>query len=293
MKSMYNNGFRKDIIKGYIMKRMKNNINVSLMILILACYMLLGLLASSVARAQDSSKPADKWQFEITPYFLASGLNGDIGIHGVTGDVDMSFSDIWDRLDAGFMAVFEARKGPWVFSFDGQYIRLEDVKTKSWQGPLGVVSITGALEATMTQQLYQLAAGYRLIDEHTKLDLIGAMRYTSLDIDLDLTVTTSGKLFPGGTRSMSGREDWWDPVIGARVIAPFSQKWSFIGYADFGGFGVGSDFTFQAIAGIKWQFSKIVSAKLAYRYLYQDFEKDNFIWDMAVHGPVIGIGFQF
>ena len=78
-----------------------------------------------------------------------------------------------------------------------------------------------------------------------------------------------------------------------RLISPFSQKWSFIGYADLGGFGVGSDFTFQVIAGIKWQFSKVVSAKLAYRYLYQDFEKDNFVWDMAAHGPMLGFGFNF
>ena len=145
----------------------------------------------------------------------------------------------------------------------------------------------------MTHQLYQLSAGYRLIDERTKLDLVGAMRYNRLDIDLDLVSTTSGILFPGGTRSLSGKEDWWDPVIGMRLITPFSQKWSFFGYADLGGFGVGSDFTFQVIAGIKWQFSKIVSAKLAYRHLYQDFEKDNFVCDMTAAGPLIGVGFHF
>jgi len=272
---------------------MKNSIKVSCLAWILACCVLLGLVASPAAGEQDSTKQADKWQFEITPYFLAANLNGDTGIGGVTADVDMSFSDIWDKLNAGFMAAFEARKEPWIFLFDSLYFRLEDEETRSWQGPLGIVSVAGEVEATMTQQIYQLSAGYRLIDERTKLDLVGAMRYTHLDIDLDLVVTTSGNLFPGGTRSMSGSKDWWDPVIGMRLITPFSQKWSFIGYADLGGFGVGSDFTFQAIAGIKWQFSKVVSAKLAYRYLYQDFEKDNFVWDMAAQGPMLGIGFHF
>lgn len=272
---------------------MRNNIKASRLIWILACYVLLGLVASPVTHAQDSTKLADKWQFEITPYFLAASLKGDLGIRGVTADVDMSFSDIWDKLNAGFMAAFEARKGPWIFLFDGLYFRLEDEETRSWQGPYGFVSITGEVEATMTQQLYQLSAGYRLIDERTKLDLVGAMRYTHLDLDLDLVVTTSGNLFPGGTRKMSGSKDWWDPVIGMRLITPFSQKWSFIGYADLGGFGVGSDFTFQAIAGLKWQVSKVVSAKLGYRYLYQDFEKDNFVWDMTAQGPIIGVGFNF
>jgi hypothetical protein len=255
--------------------------------------MLLGLVASPLAHAQDSLRSADKWQFEITPYFLAASLNGDVGIGGVTADVDMSFSDIWDRLNAGFMAIFEARNGPWIFLFDGLYFRLEGEETRSWQGPLGIVSIASEVEATTSQQLYQLSAGYRLIDDRTKLDLIGAMRYNHLNLDLDLVVTTSGNLFPGGKRNLSGSKDWWDPVIGMRLITPFAQKWSFIGYADLGGFGVGSDFTFQAIAGIKWQFLKAISAKLGYRYLYQDFEKDNFVWDMAAYGPIIGIGFRF
>jgi len=124
---------------------------------------------------------------------LAASLNGDTGIGGVTTDVDMSFSDIWDKLNAGFLAAFEARKGPWIFFFDGMYFRLKGEETKSWQGPLGFVSITGEMEATMTQQLYQLSAGYRLIDERTKLDIVGAMRYTHLDVDLIIERTRKRK----------------------------------------------------------------------------------------------------
>ncbi|MCK7577560.1 MAG: hypothetical protein MZV65_18315 [Chromatiales bacterium] len=41
-----------------------------------------------------------------------------------------------------------------------------------------------------------------------------------------------------------------DPVIGIRVIAPFAEHWSFVGYADIGGFGMGSDITYQVIAGV-------------------------------------------
>jgi hypothetical protein len=270
-----------------------HKIKVNCSFWIVGCFVILFLVVPLVAHGQGNTKSADKWQFEITPYFLAASQRGDVGIRGVTADVDMSFKDIWDKLNAGFMAAFEARKGPWIFAVDGLYFRLKGEETRSWQGPLGIVSITGEVEATTTQQLYQLSAGYRLIDEITKLDLIGAMRYNHLDIDLDLVVTTSGNLFPGLTRNLSGSKDWWDPVIGMRLITPFSQKWSFIGYADLGGFGVGSDFTFQAIAGIKYQFSKVVSAKLAYRYLYQDFEEDDFVWDMAAHGPMIGFGFTF
>jgi hypothetical protein len=41
----------------------------------------------------------DAWQYEVTPYFLAAGLNGTIGIRGVKADLDMPFSDILNDLN--------------------------------------------------------------------------------------------------------------------------------------------------------------------------------------------------
>jgi opacity protein-like surface antigen len=64
-------------------------------------------------------------------------------------------------------------------------------------------------------------------------------------------------------------------------------------YGDVGGFGVGSDSTYQAIGGVVWQFSQRFSASAGYRYLYQDFEDDGFVWDMAMHGPFLGLGVKF
>lgn len=272
---------------------MKNHIRIGRLTLIIICCALLCLSFSTELFAQESKDDNDKWRFELTPYFLAAGLNGKTGVGGVIADVDMSFSDIWDHLDIGGMLAFEVRKGRLLFLFDGIYFRLEDERTKSWQGPGGILNLTAALDATVTQQLYQLSAGYRAVDEGTKLDLFGAMRYTRLDIDLNLVTTTGGTLLPGGTRSLSDKEDWWDPVFGVRLIVPFAKKWSILAYGDAGGLGIGSDITYQAIAGVNWQFSKVVSAKLAYRYLYQDYKNDNFIWDMTAYGPILGIGFRW
>ena len=83
------------------------------------------------------------------------------------------------------------------------------------------------------------------------------------------------------------------PEKTVRVIVPFAQQWSMVLYGDVGGFGIGSDLTYQAIAGINWQFSKHFSAKAGYRYLYQDFEDAGFVWDMAAHGPYLGLGIRF
>ena len=242
--------------------------------------------------AQVAGTQSDSWQFEVTPYLFGAGMSGTAGVGAVSADIDVSFGDILENFDSGFMMMFEARKGPWGFGFDGIYFRLKDQKTSSWQGPGGIGSVTGDLEDTMTEQVYQLAAMYRLSDAAIKIDAIGAARYTQLDTDLNLVVTT-GSLLPGGTRSLSASESWWDPVIGIRVIAPIAENWTFVGYADIGGFGVGSDITYQAIAGVNWQVSEMIAAKAGYRYFYQNYENDGFVWDMASHGFYLGAGFRF
>ena len=264
-----------------------NNINL------ITFSLLVCLLTVSVVNAQGNEVQTRKWQFEITPYFLAAAMNGKTGVDGVETDIDMSFEDIWNNLDLGLMGVFEARKGPWIFALDAVYFRLKGQEANSWTGPGGNVTANADLEATLTQQLYQGTVGYRVYDEKAKVDLTGGIRYTIVENDLDLALDTSGPLFPGGEYNLSGKESWADPIFGVRLIAPFTEKWSFFGYGDIGGFGVGSDITYQAIAGIRWQFSKVVSAKLAYRYLYQDYKDDGYVWDMSYQGPLIGIGFSF
>ena len=153
-------------------------------------------LAVSSVNAQESDAQSGKWQFEITPYFLAAAMNGETGAGGITTDIDMSFEDIWNNLDLGLMGIFEARKGRWIFSLDAVYFRLKDEETSSWTGPLGKVTVDGAVEATLTQQLYQGTVGYRAVDGKTKLDFTGGVRYTIVDNDFDLTLSTNNETFP-------------------------------------------------------------------------------------------------
>lgn len=253
----------------------------------LACTLV--MLTSSPACALEAS--SDKLQFEVTPYLFGASLSGSSGVANVTADVDMSFSDIVDHLDSGFMAAFEARKGALGFAADGMYLRIKDERTQAWQGESGARGPTGELEATMTEQLYQLTAMYRVLDAGTTLDALVAGRYTKLDTDLDLVV--SGVVLPGGTRSVSGSNSWWDPVVGMRASIALADNWALVGYADVGGFGVGSDLTYQAIVAVHWQLSTTFIAKLGYRYFDQDYKDGGFVWDMAAQGVCIGLGIRF
>jgi hypothetical protein len=152
----------------------------------------IGLLSTTSARADTAD---DHWQFELTPYLFASGLYGTTGAQGVEADVEMGFDDILEQLEMGLMGSFEARRGRWGILFDGLYFELGGERSSSWQGPLGIGSATGELDVTTTMQMYQLGAGYRF-GEGVTFDLIGAARYTQLDTELNLVVTTGG-LLPG------------------------------------------------------------------------------------------------
>jgi opacity protein-like surface antigen len=249
------------------------------------------MLGGADARAETAA--GNGWQFEVTPYFWGASLNGTLAVQDVEADLDAEFEDIFENLDSAFMGTLELRRGRWGFLLDGIYFKLADEGAQSWQGPGGIGSATGELEATSTMHVYQLALGYR-VSEEVAVDVIAGARYTQLDTELDLTVTTGG-LLPGGARRVRGDEDWWDPVIGIRFLIPFGEHWTGVLYADYGGFGVGSDATYQVIAGVNWQFAKHLLLKAGYRYLYQDYEDDDegFKWDMAAHGPYLGLGIRF
>ena len=129
-----------------------------------------------------------------------------------------------------------------------------------------------------------------MLNEKTKVDVLGVARYTGLDTDLKLALTTGPDLLPG-SRSVSAKESWWDAAVAVRVSTPIASKWNLTGYADVG--AGGTDLSYQLLAGLNWQFSKVVSAKFGYRYFYQDYQNGGFKWDMTNSGGYLGVGFRF
>ena len=247
--------------------------------------------AVSAGTAWAADEEQDRWQFEVTPYLFASGLDGSIGLRGVEADVDMSFGDIWDRLDKAFMLMATAQKGDWIYGFDAMYVELGGEQASTWQGLLGN-SNTARLNVDMTQEVYALSAGRKIWGEdRSRLDVVGVARYTRLESGLTLALTTGSPLLPDGSRSVNDEFDWWDAAVGVRYLAPLSENWDMVGYADVG--AGGSDLTYQLLAGVNWRFSKTFSGKFGYRYFYQDYSKDDFKWDMAMGGVFAGLGIRW
>lgn len=241
------------------------------------------LVAAAPALAESGAPGA--WQFEATPYLWASGMEGDVQAGRLPKTaVDMSFGDILDTLEFGLMGAFEARKGRWGFLFDAIYMRVSDSAEAS-RGPLTVDA-----EAEVEQTMLAGAVAYRALEGKVPVDLVGGLRYTKIDVDAKIDAS----LFSlPGTVKRSGDLDWIDPYLGVRVQYPLNERWSLVGYADVGGFGVGSDFTWQGVAGVNYEFSKSVVAKFGYRYLRVDYDKDNTLYEMRNDGVYLGAGIRF
>jgi opacity protein-like surface antigen len=257
----------------------------------LAAMILVGAFASAGARAAEG-QGGERWQYEFTPYFWASAMKGETRIGALPSvRVDLSFGDIWDALDFGLMSAFEARKSRWGLLLDGIYMKISDSATATWNGPapLGAARTAGA-NVTMSQTMLAAAAAYRVSNGPTDVDIVGGARYSKIEVDVDFHAS----LF-AATRavSRSGSKDWVDPYVGVRVTHPVSNSWSLVGYADVGGLGVGSDSTWQAIAGVNYAFSKTVSGKLGYRVISVDYDKDGFGYDMKNQGLYAGVGIRF
>lgn len=121
-------------------------------------------------------------------------------------------------------------------------------------------------------------------------DIIGGARYSKIDAEAGINASLFGQT---GGIARSGDKDWVDPYIGVRVQHPFADRWTLVGYGDVGGFGVGSDFTWQALAGLNYDFSKTVSGRFGHRYLSVDYDKSGFLYDMDTCGLFAGVGFRF
>ena len=246
-------------------------------------------LASGAARAQTATAaPGSGWTFDVTPYIWGVAMSGEVQSGTLPAiNIDMSFSDILDNLDAGLLGAFEARKGRWGMLFDAIYMKLEGSGTASRTGP---AAATASAELEVTQTMFAAAVAYRAVERCAPMDVIGGLRYAKIEADAAI----NGSFFAQtGTVARSAEKDWVDPYIGVRYLQPIAANWTLVSYLDIGGFGIGSDFTWQAILGANYEFSKTFAAKFGYRYLSVDYDKDGFIYDMANSGLYLGLGIRF
>ena len=246
------------------------------------------LLATTAgaSRAQDSTATAgsgsgaattaSKWNYLVEPYLLAPTMDGSSGVRGVSADVSASASDIFSVLKFGAMLYMEASNARWAISMDGLYMNLGD----SGSTRLGSVDVG-------VEQGGLLATGYWRIRPWAELSL--AFQYNSVH----------GSLKGSGPFAvdLSQNESWVDPYLGVRLSASRSEAWNFRFTGNVGGFGVGSDFAWQAFPEAGYRFNPLFELAGGYRAIYMDYTNgsgsDEFTYQLTTSGPQLGAKFHF
>ena len=239
------------------------------------CCLLVVLICSSVLA--PASARAEGWNFTLSPYVWVTSSKGDTSIGPISADIDMGYDDTLSALRLALMLNFRAENGPWAIQADGVWADLESNSAS------GIVSS----EVGTTLWVAALNGRYRVADNW---ELLAGARYFRQDVDINLLV---GPV----PLSQSSSVDWIDPVIGAKFTSALSDKWSFGVQGDIGGFGVGSEFAWQAWAMFEYRFAKSSSLAFGWRHLDWDYEQGSgitkFTYDAYLTGPVLGLRFRF
>ena len=246
--------------------------------------LLFSVLFSFAAHAEE--KNSGKWHFQLAPYAWLAGQEGTVAtLPGLPpADIDVNFwDDILGNINLAGMLVAEARRGRYGLVADIVY---NDIETKD-PTPYGV--LYSAVDSQTKSWMVSVAGLYRLVERESRfLDVIGGFRYWSVDSELTLK---AGAL---PERSVSNKEDWFDPLIGLKGFTPIGTSKFFVsGAFAMGGFGMGSDFMWDASVNLGYQWTEGFATTIGYRYLDVDYEDGDFIYDVSQDGLTLGLSWRF
>jgi hypothetical protein len=126
-------------------------------------------------------------------------------------------------------------------------------------------------------------AYFRVLDkDKLSVDFVGGFRFWHLNNSLGLLPGTVPETTVGQTQS------WVDPVLGARFHTKLKKGFFGDLKGDAGGFGVGSQQTYQIYAGLGKTFKQRFALLLGYRYLYVNYVNGGFVYDTHMQGPLAG-----
>jgi hypothetical protein len=237
-----------------------------------------GTTVPSLTTAEPVATTAPAWHCRAALYGWATALDGDVTLRGRSAPVDVGFNDILDKLDFAVMGVVEVGCGRWSLLTDVFYAELSSNTTRN----------LSTIDVHMTQFIGNFIVAYNVIDTApTRFDVYAGARVNSMDVDLNIDV---GKI---GAFSGTASKTWVDPLIGARIQQNLSDKFFFRAVGDIGGFGVSSDFTWQALAAFGYRICDNGSVVLGYRGIGTDYSKGGFGYDVISHGVVLGFEYKF
>ena len=234
-------------------------------------FAVVAVMVAGWATSAAAQPPDDTWNVFVAPYLMGAAMSGATTVRGLEVDVDMSASDVFSNLQFGAMGLIVARKGDWGFGSDLIWMALGTTVRET-----NVDFNQGAFAFYGLRQLSPAA------------DVTFGLRVNTLQGELTFT---------GPEITQNQDKTWVDPIAGITLRTQADRRAQLRLYTEVGGFGAGSDFTWQVFPTLSLKLTSKASLELGYRWLDLDYatgeNNDEFRYDVLTQGPVFGFGFRF
>ena len=233
--------------------------------------------SAPLAKPGEPDSGSNRWAFQFTPYLWTAGFNGTVTIRNLTAPVSASFSDLFKRLNFGFLGSFDARKGRVGILLDTVYLNLSADNT------IGQTN----LQSKSDNKLFFLDPEvYFRVVKHRRgsIDALAGFRYWHSGNSLTISPPAV---------SASRDKDFVDPVLGGRFRLNLSRGLFATFKGDVGGFGAGSQLTYQIFAGGGVELKQKFVLIAGYRHLYVDLGNSGLLQNYAINGLALGFGIKF
>lgn len=215
---------------------------------------------------------------QTTVYGWLAGATGEFRpfAGAPTIGFDNSFGEVIEDLDSAFFANALVRRDRLVIAADVSYAAL----SRDGIVPPGIPA-----SGKVSQLAITALAGARVVDDDgLTVDLLGGARLW--DLDGQVAVPLAGvAAAPGKT--------FVDPVIAARINVPVAPRLSALLQADIGGFGAGSDFTYQIASTLNYRVAGRFYLSAGWRHLHLDYASGGTRFEGSQTGPIVGVTHQF
>jgi outer membrane protein OmpA-like peptidoglycan-associated protein len=262
----------------------------------------LGLLTFAALPSVGFASEQEGWQFEITPYLWAFGVDGKATFNEYDANFSKDFSDISDNLDGGGSALFVGSYNRFVFMAQYDFASIDaddDGVNRRLQEDFPSAKLDSEFDTTIATA----AVGYRFdtFGEHSWVDVMVGVRQMELESEFKISYDdpdTSSRV----TERFESDPDVTDTIIMLRPSIRISERWRFnptLSYAVDGD----SEEHYELSPQIQYQFSDYFALRIGYRSLAYEIEEGRISttaddsnyrkFDGDISGAVIGIGWTF
>jgi opacity protein-like surface antigen len=221
----------------------------------------------------------DKWSFEVAPYLWVASVEAETSLPQIVPGPASSVQEFDTRISGGFMLAAQARYRSVGIITDFNWLRLNTESVNP--GPLfsGVDLQSDYIYATA-------ALSYTLpLSGKFHAEVMAGARLWNVASDLELKIGLTAL-------ASSQSQTWVSPLIGMNLRYDLTEHWLLLGRGTAGGFS-DSSAQYDLFAGVGYQFTDWCLATLGYRYLHEDYTKDNFTFNAEAQGFLLGVVFQF